>query len=98
MVVPRLCLMTVPFLKTFFLNNVFRGGQDTANASWTDSIQLQAGADGGPPAGWVLDLTSGSIESTGAGFFDLTQDASGSITLDDGSALVFTGVEQLLFV
>jgi len=80
------------------VNNVFRGGQDTANASWTDSIQLQAGADGGPPAGWVLDLTSGSIESTGAGFFDLTQDASGSITLDDGSALVFTGVEQLLFV
>jgi hypothetical protein len=41
-------------------------------------------------------LDSGSeIEASGADFLDLTDDASGSITLEDGSVISFDGLERI---
>ncbi len=71
--------------------NVFHGGA----GSWNDVIDVQ-GADGAAPGdGWSFELTSGSVISQGDGFANFSRDSSGTITLDDGSSLGFTGVESL---
>ena len=50
---------------------------------------------GAPSEGWVLDLTSGEQVSSGIDYIDLSQDAAGTITMEDGSVLTFDGVEKL---
>jgi len=82
-------------------------GNDTVSGGdgggWTDTIELRD-ASGGDNIGdygsdWTLALDSGSIESSDTnssnGWLDLTDDAAGTITLQDGTEIDFTGVEHV---
>ena len=80
---------------------VFGGGDgaDTfhGGAGWADDIRLED-VSGGPNAGkgWVLTVDGGGTYTEGANSltFD-SADASGTITLDDGSEVTFDGVETV---
>ena len=65
---------------------------------WTDSIHVD-GAGGGSPGSygsdWTVNLTSGTIDATGGNYLDLSDDAAGTITLQDGSRVSFEGVERI---
>ena len=58
-----------------------------------------AGAGGGSPGSrgsdWTVNLTSGTIDATGGNYLDLSDDAAGTITLQDGSQVSFEGVERI---
>jgi hypothetical protein len=75
-----------------------QGGQ---GASWTDSIELHD-SGGGSNLGtfgvdWTLSLTEGSIDSQDANSITLTDDADGTITLNDGSSIDFFDIERIDF-
>ena len=78
-------------------------GNDTITGGlaggWTDTIQLMD-ADGGNDIGvygsdWTLTLTSGSIDSVNEDSIDLSNDAEGHITLEDGSTINFAEIERI---
>ncbi|MCG8507176.1 MAG: cadherin-like domain-containing protein, partial [Sphingomonadales bacterium] len=76
-------------------------GQNTVEGgggSWTDTIQLE-GFDGqSAEQGWTLALDSGdSITGTGADYLDLSADSSGTITFDDGTEIVFEGIDKIVW-
>jgi Ca2+-binding RTX toxin-like protein len=71
-------------------NDTVSGG-----AGWTDTITIQANGLGSGNADWTLALTSGSISSTAAGTLNLTADAAGTITFNDGSQIAFDGMERI---
>ena len=74
-------------------NDAFHGG---VGGDWTDALEIHGSAGGGAPGeGWVVDLTSGEQVSSGIDHIDLSQDAAGTITMEDGSVLTFDGVEKL---
>ena len=64
-------------------------GSDTVDAGsgWTDAVRLEGiAADAPAYQGWTLELDGTShIEASGDGVLDLSSDASGTITFDDGS-------------
>ena len=72
-------------------SDYFDGGN-----GWSDTVQVQ-GVDGGPggDSGWTMqvDGDAGFTETEGGLTFDA--EASGSITLADGSELTFENVEKL---
>ncbi|MEP4431976.1 MAG: cadherin-like domain-containing protein [Hyphomicrobiales bacterium] len=74
-------------------------GSDTvyggAGGGWTDAIELQGFSADSYGADWTLELTSGSVVNEAEGTLDLSEDASGTITLDDGSELDFQQLEQI---
>ncbi|VAX04078.1 Alkaline phosphatase [hydrothermal vent metagenome] len=76
-------------------------GNDTVDggAGWTDVIQLNdVGADS--QQGWTLTLDDGSmIASTDedANEMLLSDDASGTISFDDGSTVEFDGIEKIVW-
>jgi len=81
-------------------NDRVEGG---AGGGWTDTIELQD-ADGGSDIGaygsdWTLELDSGSVEASDTnatdGWLDLTDDASGTITLQDGTEIDFSQIEHI---
>ena len=81
-------------------NDTISGG---SGGGWTDVIELQD-ASGGSSIGnygsdWTLSLDSGSIESSdttaGDGWIDLTDDASGTIVMQDGTQIDSTGIEHV---
>ena len=74
-------------------NDVFHGG----NGSWIDTIDLREAAVGGPGEGWNFNLTEGTVESTVDGKIELSENSAGTIEFDDGSSLIFDGVEQFYF-
>ena len=48
--------------------------------------------------GWTLALDSGdSITGTGADYLDLSADSSGTITFDDGTEIVFEGIDKIVW-
>jgi Ca2+-binding RTX toxin-like protein len=82
-------------------------GNDTVNGGvgggWTDIIEMQD-ANGGSAIGtygsdWTLDLDIGSVESSNTdpvgGWLDLTDDAAGTIIMQDGTEFDFTGIEYI---
>ncbi len=72
--------------------------QFSGGSGWTDTISLEGGtpSNSSPFKGWSLQLDDDShIEASGAGVLDLSEDASGVIQFDDGSELIFTGVDQI---
>jgi len=80
-------------------------GADTidggAGGGWTDVIQL-SDAGGGSDLGvfgtdWTLTLSEGSINTQDADSITLTDDADGTITLQDGSTIDFTDIERIDF-
>ena len=72
-------------------SDYFDGGN-----GWSDTVQVE-GVDGGPggDSGWAMqvDGDTGFTETEGGLTFDA--EASGSITLSDGSELTFENVEKL---
>ncbi len=78
-------------------------GADTINggagSSWTDTIELQD-AMGGDDLGtygtdWTITLTEGSIEETNSDNILFSDDADGTINLQDGSSIDFTDIERI---
>ncbi|MCP5075465.1 MAG: calcium-binding protein [Rhodobacteraceae bacterium] len=78
-------------------------GNDNANggtgAGWTDTVNLMD-SNGGNNIGqfgvdWTMTLTSGSIVSQDSNNISLTQDADGSLMLQDGSTFTFVDLEQV---
>ena len=70
-----------------------------AGDGWVDVIQL---GDGSVPLGefgsdWTIDLTEGSVSSVEEGSIIFSDDASGHISLSDGSIINFTEIEQITF-
>ena len=81
-------------------NDTVTGG---TGGGWTDVIELQD-ANGGSRIGtygsdWTLSLDSGSVESSDTtstdGWLDLTDDAKGTIVMQDGTEIDFSGVEYI---
>ncbi|WOF72428.1 hypothetical protein QMT40_000041 [Parvibaculaceae bacterium PLY_AMNH_Bact1] len=72
---------------------------DTINggvgSSWTDTIQLQGNGGGAVTMDWTLELDGGSIEGSDMGSYDLSEDASGTITFADGSEISFDNIERI---
>ncbi|MEQ9518387.1 MAG: cadherin-like domain-containing protein, partial [Parvibaculum sp.] len=66
-----------------------------SGGGWTDTIQLQANGGGHLDMDWTLSLDSGSIDTSGLGSYDLSDDASGTITFADGSEITFDGIERI---
>ncbi|MEM7621321.1 MAG: FG-GAP-like repeat-containing protein, partial [Pseudomonadota bacterium] len=67
----------------------------------TDLIQL-FDSSGGISLGtygvnWTVSLSSGSITNTGSDKLTLSADADGAITLQDGSVINFTDIEEIQF-
>ncbi len=89
-------------------NDTIAGG---TGSSWVDLIELrdgQGGANiGSYGSDWTVALSSGSILDEGShstdingarethGWLELSQDAAGTIQLQDGTTLAFTGIEQI---
>ncbi|WP_169570266.1 cadherin domain-containing protein [Sneathiella limimaris] len=69
----------------------FSGGD---GGGWSDTIVLSDGMPSGDIGDW-LTLTSGTVESTADGEIFLSEDAAGTITLDDNAVLTFEGVEKI---
>jgi hypothetical protein len=71
-------------------------GDDTAQGGdgWLDTVQLD-GVDGAPGDGWSLDLDEGSVVEQADGYVALTNDASGTITMDNGDQIQFDGIERI---
>jgi hypothetical protein len=69
----------------------FHGGD-----GWSDTIQID-GVDGGPgaDAGWAMQVDEGVGYTETENGIEFDAEASGVITLDDGSELTFDGVEKL---
>ena len=67
-----------------------------ASGGWTDTLRLE-GADGGEvPDGWTLTLDKGSaITEDGEDYVSLSEDASGTITLADGTSVDFDNLERI---
>ena len=85
-------------------NDIFKiglaDGNDTiyggSGGIYEDVIQLngvtQEGLDNGS---WTIALDNGTIESQADGQLDLSDDASGTITLQDGTSIDFYEIEQI---
>jgi len=61
---------------------------------WTDVIDLSGVDVGSLAPGW-LALTSGTVDEIGADYNVLSEDAAGTITLNDGSVMTFEGIERI---
>ncbi|PPR23862.1 MAG: hypothetical protein CFH39_00342, partial [Alphaproteobacteria bacterium MarineAlpha10_Bin2] len=71
-------------------NDTIDGG---AGSAWTDTIDLDNPGDSGTD--WTIDLDPGStIENQTANSLDLSDDASGTINLSDGSEISFENIER----
>jgi len=69
----------------------FQGGD-----GWSDTVQID-GVDGGPgdDSGWTLQVDEGAGYTETDSGIEFDAEASGVITLADGSELTFDGVEKL---
>nr|WP_306265851.1 cadherin-like domain-containing protein [Pararhizobium sp. IMCC3301] len=72
-------------------------GNDTivGGAGWTDVLELQGFDSASYGTGWTLTLTSGSIEGQTGDSLDLSADAAGTVTFDDGAQINFDQLEQI---
>ena len=70
-----------------------------AGGGWVDVIQLNSGGTtlGEFGVDWTVELTVGSIESVEDGSIIFSDDASGHISLSDGSTINFADIEQLTY-
>ncbi len=70
-----------------------------SGASWTDTIELQDAFGGGDlgtyGTDWTVTLSEGTIDSHNENSIDLSDDADGIITLQDGSTIDFTDIERI---
>jgi hypothetical protein len=73
-------------------------GSDSADGGygWTDTIRLE-NSDGTSidTSDWTISLDTGSVSSQDDDSMDLSSDATGVITLSDGSEISFEGIERI---
>jgi len=62
---------------------------------WTDTIQLQNADLSDVGDGWKVSLTTGSVQSDDGDMMTLSDDAAGTITLEDGTQIAFEGIERI---
>lgn len=62
---------------------------------WTDTIQLQNADLSDVGDGWTVSLTTGSVQSDDGDMMTLSDDAAGTITLEDGTQIAFEGIERI---
>ena len=77
-------------------------GSDCINGGggdWPDTIQFSDGDSwlGEYGTDWTIELSEGSILSADEGGFTFSENADGIITLNDGSTIAFTDIEQVVF-
>jgi Ca2+-binding RTX toxin-like protein len=66
---------------------------DGGGGTWTDAIEL-SGHDGEAAySDWTLD--GATVVETGSDYLVLSEDSAGTITMDDGSEITFTGVDRI---
>ena len=74
-------------------------GMDTidggAGGGWTDTIQLMNADSSAVGGGWTVALTTGSVAGDDGSTMTLTDDAAGTITLEDGSQIAFENIERI---
>ena len=58
-------------------------------------IDIQGANGAAPGDGWDFVLTDGSVISQANGLATLSKESAGTITLNDGTTLNFSGVEEL---
>jgi Ca2+-binding RTX toxin-like protein len=63
-------------------NDIVRGG---TGGGWTDTIQLMNSDESSVTSGWTVTLMTGSEVSDAGDTMTLSDDAAGTITLDDVS-------------
>ena len=77
------------------------GGSDSIDGGtgWTDAIDLSAalGDDAVYGDDWTVTITEGEVVSEEAQSLELTDDAAGFITLDNGETIDFANIEQIGF-
>lgn len=74
-------------------------GMDTINGGvgggWTDTIQLMNADTSAVGGGWTVALTTGTVQSDDGSNMTLSDDAAGTITLEDGSQIAFENIERI---
>ena len=74
-------------------NDYFDGG-----GGWTDTVQLDASGAADADNPWTISVNGSEVEyDLAAKSLELDPDSSGVITLDDGSTLVFDGVDRIIW-
>ncbi|MQX35527.1 cadherin-like domain-containing protein [Roseospira navarrensis] len=70
----------------------FDGGE-----GWTDTVVLEGvtGAPGDPDADWTLQVEGGVTWQQDGNALEFDEEASGTVTLEDGSELAFANVERI---
>lgn len=75
------------------------GTMDTVHGGtgggWTDTLQLMNTDSSAVAGGWTVQLTTGSVQNDDGSTMTLTDDAAGTITLDDGSQIAFDGLKKI---
>ena len=72
-------------------HDTFNGGQ-----GWTDTIHLDASNSPNPDAPWTITVEGQEITvANDTNVLDFGEDTSGVVTMADGSALTFEGVERI---
>jgi len=74
-------------------NDIIDGG-----AGWTDAIQIEGGVSslGDFGVDWTIQLTQGSVVTVDSDAIVFTDDAAGTISLEDGAAVQFENLEQII--
>jgi len=80
-------------------NDTVYGGASSSGVSWTDTMDLHSGAStlGTYGVDWTVTLTTSSISSVDNTnhALSLSNDAAGSVHLQDGSTLNFSELERI---
>ncbi|NNE41866.1 MAG: cadherin-like domain-containing protein [Marinicaulis sp.] len=76
-------------------------GSDVVNGGdggWVDAIQFADGIDSLGEFGvdWTMEITEGIVESQSDQGINLSENASGVITLEDGNTIEFSNIEQII--
>ncbi|MBT7505508.1 MAG: hypothetical protein HN644_04455, partial [Rhodospirillales bacterium] len=72
-------------------SDFFSGGD-----GWSDTVQLDATAgDFGAPGGWDVQVDGDMAVTQTENTLEFESEASGTITLSDGSELTFEGVDKI---
>ncbi len=62
---------------------------------WTDTIELINSDMSAVGGGWTVSFTSGSVQSDDGDVMTLSDDAAGTIILEDGTQIAFEGIERI---
>ncbi|MBT4170141.1 MAG: calcium-binding protein, partial [Rhodospirillaceae bacterium] len=73
-------------------NDIIDGG---AGNGWTDSLNLLNSDNSAVGSGWTVSLSSGNEVSDNGSTMTFSDDAAGTITLEDGTQIAFQNIETI---